>query len=170
MKSLGRRNSICLFTAIFLVYPRSSSIFKPIFIWQRSEWTVLSFGWRKVERSPGKSFMLSGRGWTEPTQDKLSEQRQFRAAQSWRSHPQATGGNLEGARRAGQRSPSPASASILWTLFTLGGAPAKRGSLLNGFEYRLWNQTWPWTLILSPTGCVTPKTLLHFSVSQIPVC
>lgn len=138
MKSLGRRNSICLFTAIFLVYPRSSSIFKPIFVWQRSKWTVLSFGWRKVERSPAKSFMLSGRGWTEPIQDKLSEQRKFRAASSWRSHPQTTEeGNLEEARRAGQRSPSPVSASVL---LTLGGAPAKRGSLLNGFEYRLWNQ------------------------------
>lgn len=66
--------------------------------------------------------------------------------QAWRREPRR---GQEG-RAADYHQPS---ASILSTLFILGGAPAKRGSLLSGYEYRLWNQR---DLTLNPDPLTYP--------------
>lgn len=125
MKSPERRN-ICLVIAVSLVCPQSSSIFKTISIWHTKEWTNLSFGWRKVERSPGKNLMLSSRRWTKPTQQELRKHRQSKVIRVGGPICMSGEGSLGKAGRAGL-------CSHWW-------GSCQGGHLLNGCEYRLWNQ------------------------------
>lgn len=142
MKSLGKRNnSICLFTAIFLVYPQSSSIFKPIFIWQRNKWTVLSALDEGREREfLGGAYAFWQRvnrtnpGWAEWAQ---RIQRIYISIQNCIELEVPSAAHKRRKPGGGHHQPS---AFILLTLSMLGGVSAKRDSLLNGFEHMLWNQ------------------------------